>query len=323
MREPKITPTILDTNVVVALLACSGSEGPDNNSTLDTETRNKGIDSRKLRGALINQLLESPLIIPEVVVKELTRGTVQRNLSPRNKKNLNELLEVIKLHTQKIIALPSEPKRQLSALFAIRTQANKHIKRLTETLDPTKFEIPENWEKLNLHKPPNNLSEKEKAAVAKIRENPDCLLWNKISDYLNDAIILRNLEGESTFQREALKEAQKIRTQSLSLKITPEEQERLSVESEELEIQAEEQKPFLIPDFEIAFIAERFGGEILTLDRDFETISDRIDKPKFGVRKPNKIGQDADIKSLLQKIRENLKKFKEVTKKPFPGNELF
>lgn len=311
-QQPKLRPVfVLDTNVLMAAVASGQTEGPDNNSQLDKETREKKIDSEKLRGKLINMLTVGALAIPEIVREEF-KAIARRQNSPmggKNKKFAEKLLEVLKDRTIEYNPTREEVIRQGNAVETLQKDADLSI----TSLQKAGIDIPLDWRKV--------INEKDKGETPpwkrQLRKIPAVVTWAKIADLAPTAVSERGAlpkTGETT-QRELLKEACRLR----QLNDRPEspqdpETSNRNTQIAELEEKAKGTRPQLIPDWEIFFTAQRCQACLITLDGDMKVIARQTTGIPPEIGGPGQAGPK-NMEELLTAISDNLKSHKKIAKR--------
>lgn len=297
------TPFALDSNILLYAISSGINEGPDNNSILDRKTRthSKKIRPEQVRGAIISLLLEHPVIIPEIVLKELKGNKIQSMLSEKNKQSLERIVQAIGNRQISFTPQRIDVIRHNYTINNIKEKANAFVLDIKNQ----GINIPDNWEQeLSPQKGRND------PPLSLLENNQYCMTWAKIAP--EEARVKKNIKvlppSGDTEQQQLLAEAKEIRERLDKPETTQEELEELTSKLAILEIKAQETKPYFIPDFEIFFLAKSHKAMIYSLDNDIALMESEL-QDKGGPRVPiltNTTGPWATIEDLAHHIKKNL-----------------
>jgi predicted nuclease of predicted toxin-antitoxin system len=296
--RPKV---VIDTNILFAAVARSSNELPDCNSKFDRETRDSGRDPEKIRGGIISLLLEADLVVPTRVVKELEGLQRSDKLSETNKSNIDLLLNAIGDRHKKITPCRMDVIRQKGALIKIQTQAEE----IASANKKAGLNIPSNWFEENLHKKTRFSEQGSPDHLKNLKEEPYCTTWSKIYQYLPKVEAnIYNLPNEGeTKEFELLKQKDSLEKE---MEVYQDDNTEIYKKIAKLEIEAEKERPFLVADIEILLTAQKLKCSVATLDKDFQILKKEVG----GCNSINLInisnGVNQTIKTLVDKIKENL-----------------
>jgi hypothetical protein len=206
------TPTaVLDTSLLLAAIA-QGRHDPENNSPLDRDLREQGIEPEKVRGHILETLATHHTLVPNVVFRELQGHKQNPKLSQTNLQNLQALLYTLEGYTTPTVASRTDLFMQKNGLETLENQASLQIQALADQNPHFEPYVPD-WESLNPHSktPPENPT--LAAFKHEIKKLPTCLTWLKIKHHLpgaqkNTTKLLENPHITKTEQLHLLEEAQ-------------------------------------------------------------------------------------------------------------------
>ena len=284
------------------LVASSANEGPDNNSELDTSTRNRNINPEKIRGEIIQHLLQRPVIIPKVAMDELNSTKTTRKLGPQNIQNRSMIQDAIRGVERAHIPTCLDIQQQTVVTTAVRFRAEK----LAEKIKAIGGLVPDHWDK---KKDDLDENEKSQAIDPELDKDPFCQLHRKFKPEQPkiEAALCQIIGAKETPQRELLQQAKQIRKLVFEPGLNRNEIERLSQEIARLEMDAQELQPYLMPDLEIRSITENAKAALLSYDNDFHTLNQVCKNPVELV--PRRQGVPSTVKELLAAVRQNRKEF--------------
>lgn len=281
---------IIDTNLWLFACASSATEGPDNNSRFDRNTRSDNkIDPRRLRGSLIQLFRDNFTIVPEKVVEELHGMSKSPDMGEKNKANINSLIqEMLGRETPtKISRADLEEQNEIFSEVEARAKAAQQ--------NPTPLNI----------------------ACSRT--------WKKIKDFADDAdISLRSCpESGPLPYTQILLELEELRRRKKELTSTPEKAKEYFRQVTTLEMEARRKKPFILPDIEILICAEQTKASIFSKDADMAVLwacsQERFQKT---IRKPIVVGEingpEADFKDLIKATRKSIRKHPPLDHEPEP-----
>lgn len=180
------TPTaVLDTSVLLAAIA-QGRHDPENNSTLDRDLRDQGIEPEKIRGHILETLATHHTLVPDVVFRELQGHKQNPKLSQTNLQNLQALLSTLEGYTTKTLASRTDLFMQKNGLETLQNQASLQIQALADR-HPHFGPYVADWESLNPHSKTHPDEPGLAAFKQEIKKLPTCLTWLKIKHHLGNA----------------------------------------------------------------------------------------------------------------------------------------
>lgn len=306
-------PVVIDTNILLYAISNGAQEGPDNNSELDRNTRNMGISPQQVRGALILLLIESPAIIPDVVVQELLSKRLGAMMSEKNTRNLKLVLEAVKGRTTPLIPQRIELIRQNVGVRKIQEKAEA----AAEAIRKTGIDIPNDWADRLLEDRAGAFP-----AIQTLRNNQACLTWAKIhgeAGKIRKTITDLPPTGETT-QRNFLKIAEEIAERLDRPEVSKEEMETLAPQQAQAEMDADAAKPYLLPDAEILFIARQHNACIYTLDNDIDLLRTEFPGDPGQPTISRTSGPWKSIEELVRALKENLRRPPKIAPKIAPDD---
>lgn len=293
MSDPTPPPKklgIIDTNLWLFACASSATEGPENNSRFDRNTRSDHkINPCRLRGALFQLFKTSFTIVPEKVVEELHGKSKSPEMGNKNQNNINSLIqEMLGRETPTKISR-ADLETQNEIFQEIEARANASLQN------------------------PNPMN----CACAKT--------WKKIKPFANDAnISLKSCPSSGTLPyTKSLLELEELRRRKKELTPTPEKAKEFFCQITKLEMEARRKKPFLLPDLEILICAEQTKASVFSKDADMAILwacsPDRFQKT---IRKPIVVGEingpEVDFKTFLKETRKSIRKHPPLDHEPEP-----